>query len=449
MRRTVVLDVVGLSGGLLGEHTPNLTALARRGAVRELGTVLPAVTCPVQATFVTGTPPAAHGIVANGWYHRDLAEVLFWKQSNHLVGGDKLWDELRRRDPDATTAMLFWWFNMYSSVDVSVTPRPIYWADGLKVADFYTHPGPLHDVLRDRLGDFPLFDFWGPRAGIKSSEWIARCARLVYDTRKPTLTLVYLPHLDYDLQRLGPDHPGIPAQLRAIDAVAGELIDHVEKDGARVVVLSEYGITAVSGAVHVNRALRRAGLVEVRAELGCEKLDAGASEAFAVVDHQIAHVYVRRRERIAEVRALLAELDGVDAVLAADELRAAGLGHARSGELVVVARPDRWFTYYYWLDDARAPEYARTVDIHRKPGYDPVELFTDASPAKVAWVLLKKKAGMRYLMDVIPLDASRVKGSHGRLPARPADAPVLIASDELPPGPVPATAVRDVILGPP
>jgi predicted AlkP superfamily pyrophosphatase or phosphodiesterase len=446
MRRTVVIDVVGLSGGLLGEHTPNLSALAKRGAVRQLGTVLPAVTCSVQSTFLTGVMPSMHGVVGNGWYHRDLAEVLFWKQSNHLVAGEKLWDAMKRKDPDATSAMLFWWFNMYSSVDVSVTPRPIYWADGLKVADFYTHPKPLHGVLRERLGDFPLFDFWGPRAGIKSSEWIARCARHVYDTRKPTLTLVYLPHLDYDLQRLGPDHPGIPAQLRAVDAVAGELIAHVEKDGARVVVLSEYGITPVTGAVHLNRTLREAGLLEVREELGLEKLDAGASEAFAVVDHQVAHVYVKRRERVEEVAKLVAGLDGVAEVLDAAGKKTAGLDHARAGDLVAVSRADRWFTYYYWLDDAKAPEYARTVDIHRKPGYDPVELFTDSSPAKVAWVLLKKKAGLRYLMDVIPLDASLVKGSHGRLPATAAEAPVLIAGDTLPAGPIDATSVKQILL---
>jgi predicted AlkP superfamily pyrophosphatase or phosphodiesterase len=448
VKRTVVLDVVGLTPGLLA-HAPNLSALAKRGAMRELGTVLPAVTCSVQSTFLTGTMPRDHGAVGNGWYARDLAEVMFWKQSNHLVTGEMVWDAARRADPDFTCAVLFWWFNMYSSVDVSVTPRPIYWADGLKVPDFYTHPKPLHGALKATLGDFPLFDFWGPRAGIKSTRWIAQCARHVYDTRKPTLTLVYLPHLDYDLQRKGPAHPDIAAEVKAVDAVAGELIEHVEADGARVIVLSEYGITEVSGAVHLNRALRQAGLIEVREELGLEKLDAGASEAFAVVDHQVAHVYVRRRERVDEVRALIAGLDGVDTVLAGPGVREHGLDHARAGDLVAIARPDRWFTYYYWLDDAVAPEYARTVDIHRKPGYDPVELFTTAGAAKVGWTLLKKKAGFRYLMDVIPLDASLVKGSHGRLPARGEDGPLIIASDALPPGPIAATQVKDILLSSP
>ncbi|WP_437279904.1 nucleotide pyrophosphatase/phosphodiesterase family protein [Sorangium sp. So ce375] len=433
MHRTVVLNVVGLTGELLGDATPNLKRLAGEGAMRPLQTVLPAVTCTVQSTFTTGLMPSGHGCVANGWYFRDIAEVNLWRQANQLVTGEKIWDTARRRDPAFTCAKLFWWYNMYSSADYAVTPRPIYWADGLKLPDIYTEPASLHDELVSRLGEFPLFNFWGPNADIRSSEWIARCARHVYDTRRPTLTLVYLPHLDYNLQRLGPDHPAIEKDLRAVDAVCGELIEHVRKDGARVMVVSEYGITRVTGAVHINRALRERDLVRVRVERGREKLDAGASEAFAVADHQVAHVYVRRPERIGEVKRLIEELPGVDSVLDAEGKRAAGLDHPRSGELVAVSAKDRWFSYYYWLDDDKAPEFAKTVDIHRKPGYDPVELFADPKlrvlPAHVAWRLLKKKLGFRYLMDVIPLDASLVKGSHGRLTERAEEGPVVLSTD--------------------
>ncbi|MGK3990433.1 nucleotide pyrophosphatase/phosphodiesterase family protein [Sorangium sp. So ce136] len=436
MHRTVVLNVVGLTGELLGDATPNLNRLAREGAMRPLQTVLPAVTCTVQSTFTTGLLPSGHGCVANGWYFRDIAEVNLWRQANQLVTGERVWEAARQRDPTFTCAKLFWWYNMYSSADYAVTPRPIYWADGLKLPDIYTEPASLRDELVFRLGEFPLFNFWGPNADIRSTEWIARCARHVYDTRRPTLTLVYLPHLDYNLQRLGPDHPAIADDLRAVDAVCGELIDHVRKDGARVIVLSEYGITRVSGAVHINRTLREHGLLRVRVERGLEKLDAGASEAFAVADHQVAHVYVRRPERIEEVKALLERLPGVDFVLDAEGKRSAGLDHPRSGELVAVSREDRWFSYYYWLDDEKAPEFARTVDIHRKPGYDPVELFADPAlrvmPASVAWRLLKKKLGFRYLMDVIPLDASLVRGSHGRLPERLEQGPVLMSNWSLP-----------------
>ncbi|WP_437735153.1 alkaline phosphatase family protein [Sorangium sp. So ce1335] len=434
MHRTVVLNVVGLTGELLGDATPNLQRLAREGVMRPLQTVLPAVTCTVQSTFTTGLLPSRHGCVANGWYFRDIAEVNLWRQANQLVTGEKIWEAARRRDPTFTCAKLFWWYNMYSSADYAVTPRPIYWADGLKLPDIYTEPASLRDELVFRLGGFPLFNFWGPNADIRSTEWIARCARHVYDTRRPTLTLVYLPHLDYNLQRLGPEHPAIKDDLRAVDAVCGELIEHVRKDGARVLVLSEYGITRVSGAVHINRTLREHGLLRVRVERGLEKLDAGASEAFAVADHQVAHVYVRRPERVEEVKSLLERLPGVDFVLDAEGKRSAGLDHPRSGELVAVSREDRWFSYYYWLDEERAPEYARTVDIHRKPGYDPVELFADPKlrvlPVHVAWRLLKKKLGLRYLMDVIPLDPALVRGSHGRLLEPLERGPVFLSSHD-------------------
>jgi len=452
MRRTVVLNVVGLAGDLLGAATPHLSGLARDGAARPLTTVLPAVTCSVQSTFVTGLSPREHGCVANGWYFRDLAEVWLWRQSNRLVDGEKLWESARRRDPAFTCAKLFWWYNMYSSADWAVTPRPIYPADGRKIPDIYTEPAELRDELNGRLGPFPLFHFWGPKADVRSSRWIADCARHVFDTRRPSLTLVYLPHLDYNLQRLGPHDPRIQADLREIDAVCGELIAHVTDAGARVIVLSEYAITPVAGAVHVNRALRQAGLVKVRLELGQEKLDAGGSEAFAVADHQIAHVYVRRRERLAEVKRLLEALPGVERVLDGEGKREAQLDHPRSGELVAIARADRWFSYYYWIDDALAPDFARTVDIHRKPGYDPVELFVDPAlrlPAlRVGTRLAQKALGLRMLMDVIPLDAGLVKGSHGRLTDDAAQGPLFLSSEPelVPPGPVPATSVKQLVL---
>jgi predicted AlkP superfamily pyrophosphatase or phosphodiesterase len=452
MRRTAVLNVVGLTPGLIGEHTPHLQAFARRGGMRPLRTILPAVTCSVQATFTTGLLPRGHGAVANGWYFRDLAEVWLWRQSNRLVAGEKLWETAKRRDPGFTCAKLFWWYNMYSSADYSVTPRPLYPADGRKLPDIYAEPPELREELNRKLGTFPLFHFWGPQADIRSSRWIADCARVVYDTRRPTLTLVYLPHLDYNLQRLGPDHPAVARDLREIDAICGELIEHFERDGARVIVLSEYGITPVRGAVHLNRVLRRAGLVRIKTELGREMLDAGASEAFAMADHQVAHVYVRDPARVAEVKALLEEVEGVETVLDEEGKRAHGLDHPRSGELVAVSRADRWFSYYFWLDDDRAPDYARTVDIHRKPGYDPVELFLDPEirvPAlKVGLKLAKKKLGFRYLMDVIPLDAELVRGSHGRVTDDPRDGPLFLSGEPslLPEGEVHATGVKDLLL---
>ena len=456
MNPVLVILVVGLSPELVGEHTPHLSKLAARGGLRPLATVTPAVTCSVQSTLVTGQMPSVHGAVANGWYERERAEVAFWKQSNRLVAGPKLWERARLIDPDFTCAKMFWWYNMYSSADWSATPRPQYPADGRKIPDHYAAPAALHDELDARFGQFPLFSFWGPRADIASSRWISDATRHVIDTRRPTLALSYLPHLDYDLQRLGPDlaSPVLQRALGEVDALCGELIEQADAEGRDVLVVSEYGITAVSGAVHVNRALREAGLVAVREESGREQLDAGASAAFAVADHQLAHVYVADPARVSEVRALLEGLDGVERVLGGEELRGVGLEHERSGDLVAISRGDRWFSYYYWSDEARAPDYARTVDIHRKPGYDPVELFVDPGirfpTLAVGAKLAKRKLGFRGLLDVISPNATHlVKGSHGRPTDDPAAGPLVISSraECLPDGEVHATDFADLVLG--
>ncbi|MFO1152640.1 MAG: alkaline phosphatase family protein [Rhodospirillales bacterium] len=456
MRRTLVLDVVGLTPALLGDATPNLRRLADRGAMRPLATVTPAVTCSVQSTFLTGRLPRDHGIVGNGWYFRELAEVMFWRQSNALVQAEPVWDAGKRRDPAFTVANLFWWYNMYGRADIQVTPRPMYPADGRKIPDIHTRPADLRDDLNRRLGPFPLFHFWGPMAGIVSSRWIADCAQVVFSQFAPTLTLVYLPHLDYDLQRLGPDDPRIADALHDVDALAGSLIEMAEHAQAAVIVLSEYGITPVSAATLPNRALRQAGLLALRNERGRELLDAGASRAFSVCDHQIAHVYVRDRADIAPVKALMEGLAGVETVLDAEGKRAGGLDHPRAGELVAVSRADRWFAYPWWLEDGRAPDYARTVDIHRKPGYDPVELFLDprlrAPRLAVGWRLAKRAMGFRTLLDVIPLDPFLVRGSHGRPTDDPAAGPLIVSSEPdllrqaAGDGPLAATGVRDLIL---
>ena len=452
MTPTLVLNVVGLTPELVGEHTPALARFKAEHALRPLGTVTPAVTCSAQSTFVTGSLPREHGIVANGWYFRDLAQVWLWRQSNHLVSGEKIWDAAKRRDPSFTCAKLFWWYNMYSSADLSLTPRPMYTADGRKLPDVYSEPPELRGELTEALGTFPLFDFWGPRAGITSSRWIAKSALRVMDQRSPTLTLVYLPHLDYDLQRFGPDDPRCHKALTEVDELCNELFDFAKQRNQRVIVLSEYGITPVSDAIHVNRALREAGLLRVREELGLEQLDAGASRAFAVADHQIAHVYVRDPGDLERVRKICEGLDGVERVLGDDGKREHGLDHPRSGELVLISRADRWFSYYFWLDDARAPDYARTVDIHAKPGYDPVELLLDpklaAPKLTIGRKLVARKLGFRNLLDVISLDASLIKGSHGRVTDREEQGPLFMSSapELLPEGSVQATDVKRLVL---
>jgi predicted AlkP superfamily pyrophosphatase or phosphodiesterase len=435
MNRTVVIDVVGLTRALLNQHAqaaPRLHAMLSASA--NIGAITPALTCSSQSTYLTGKLPRDHGVVANGWYYRDIDEVALWKQSNQLVQGKKIWHLGRERDLGFTCANAFWWFNMNTDVNWSVTPRPLYCADGKKLPDCYSNPAGLRDEYNRRFGQFPLFKFWGPATSIDCSDWIAKSAMAMEESFQPTLQLVYLPHLDYVLQKLGPaPSAGLAKDLAEIDAVCGTLFDFFRERKVRVVVLSEYGITKVDAAIHPNRILRDAKLLEVKTDLGREYLDTGRCRAFAVSDHQISHVYVRNPADLPAVKKLFENVPGIERVLDEDGKRELGLDHARSGELVLLAAKNSWFTYYFWNDDSKAPDYARTVNIHAKPGYDPCEMFFDpkmlAPKASAAFAVAKKLLGFRYLMEVIPLDASVVKGSHGRITDSEDEGPLLMTSE--------------------
>ncbi|MGA6163593.1 alkaline phosphatase family protein [Amycolatopsis magusensis] len=451
MKPLVVLDVVGLTPKAL-RHMPRLSALANDGWQAELGTVLPAVTCSAQSTFLTGLTPAQHGIVGNGWYFRDLGEIFLWRQHNRLVQGEKLWETARAAHPGYTSANVCWWYAMGMTTDVTVTPRPIYHADGRKSPDAYVRPVELHDQLTGELGEFPLFQYWGPTASLTSSNWVIGATRKLLREKAPDLLLAYVPHLDYDHQRFGPDHPQAAVAARELDNALAPLLDDARNRGATVVALSEYGITNVSRPVDINRALRREGLLEVYTQAGMEYLDPWTSRAFAVADHQVAHVYVQDPADLERVRSIVAGLTGVDEVLDREAQARYGLDHERAGELVAVAEPDSWFTYYYWTDDDRAPDFARGVEIHRKPGYDPAELFFDPADrlakAKAGLNLAKKFAGLRYAMNVVPTDPRWVRGSHGRLPDSAEDGPVLLCSEPgfEPAGKLSATDVHPLLL---
>ncbi|MEU8927054.1 nucleotide pyrophosphatase/phosphodiesterase family protein [Kitasatospora sp. NPDC048545] len=446
----VVLCTVGVTPRLL-RHMPNLSRIGEEGFTAPLTTVFPAVTSTVQASVITGLSPARHGAVGNGWYDRDLGEVRFWGQHNGLVAGEKVWHAARAVDPAHRTAYLCWWYAMGAEVDTVLTPRPVYRYDGRKEPDCYTRPAGLRDALTDALGPFPLFRYWGPAAGIAGTEWIVRAARLVVRAVSPDLSFVYVPHLDYDLQRYGPDGPEAIRAARMADAALAPFLDELRDRGVTVLALSEYGITAVDRPVHLNRVLRGEGLLGVFTQRGMEYLDPHGSRAFAVADHQAAHVYVRDPSDVPRVREVLRAVPGVAEVLDRPAQRALEIDHERAGELVVVAEPGAWFTYYYWLDDARAPDFARGVEIHRKPGYDPAELFFDPRvpwvKARAALTVLRKRVGLRAPMTVVPLDATLVRGSHGRLPDDPADGPVLLCSDPSAARPgYRATEVKDLVL---
>jgi predicted AlkP superfamily pyrophosphatase or phosphodiesterase len=454
MSPLVLLNAVGLTPRLL-PAAPQLGALAAAGWVRPLREVLPAVTCTAQATMLTGQTPARHGIVANGWLWRDTGEVRFWQQSNRLLQAPPLYATARRRAAAAgrpfRCAKLFWWFNQGAAVDVSVTPKPHYGADGNKVFGITGTPPELSERLERTLGPFPFPSFWGPMSGLPATDWIARCAAKVLRAERPDLTLVYLPHLDYDPQRYGPKGCDMARLTGELDRACAPLLDAARAVGARVWVVSEYGHVQVRRPVLPNRALRRAGLLSVRPGPFGENLDTFTSRAFAVCDHQLAHVYVADAADVPRVQEVLAGLDGVASVLAGDRRADFGLHHERAGELIALADADAWFAYPFWLDDRHAPDYARTVDIHRKPGFDPCELFFDPRlwwpRGRAAWRLVQKKLGFRTLFDVVPLDPGLVHGSHG-LPAQTEeDRPLLIGDGPPPPeGVLPMTAVHDLAL---
>ncbi|MDX2301821.1 MAG: alkaline phosphatase family protein [Microscillaceae bacterium] len=453
MKKTVVINVVGLSPACLTLDMPFLSQWADTARMASIIPVLPAVTCSAQATYLTGKYPHEHGIVANGWYFRDEAEVKFWKQSNKLIQSPKIWDKARDLYPSFTCANMFWWYNMYSAADYSVTPRPNYLADGRKIPDCYSHPADLRDRLQKALGTFPLFNFWGPNTSIKSSRWIADASIMTDKIYDPTLTLIYLPHLDYNFQRHGHNHSSISKDLKEIDGVCKDLITYYEKKAdAQVIILSEYAITPVHNPIHLNRILRKKGYIAIREERGLELLDAGESRAFAVADHQIAHIYIENPQDIPAVKELLASVEGVEMVLDEAGKEKYHLNHERSGELIAVANKDSWFTYYFWLEDKKAPDYARMVDIHKKPGYDPVEMFLNPAikfpMLTIGSKLLRKKLGFRMVMDVIPLDASLVKGSHGRITQDSHERPLIISRQKqlLPKDTIEPTEVFDLIL---
>ncbi len=432
--RIAILNVVGLCPRHIGVDTPFISEFAARDdhSLTNITPLLPAVTSTMQATFLTGKTPTEHGIVGNYWYDRPYAEHRGWKQSNRLVSGDKIWETMRKTDPDYTCAKVFWWNNLYSTADYQITPRPIYCANGKKVFDFQTWPLNLHKKMKRKLGKFPFSTFWGPNAGIDSSRWIAKSAKWFEEKFSPDLNLVYLPHLDYNLQRIGPEDPKIAFDLKEIDDVVKDLTIFFEKRGVQVILLSEYGITQVDRPIHINRIFREKGWIVWRNELGRETIDLGNCKAFAIPDHQLAHIYLNDPSILNEVKNAVRNIEGVTDVFSGEEIAEQGLDHERSGDLVAVCDSHSWFTYFYWNRDRKAPDYAKSVDIHRKPGYDPLELTLNPKirfpKLKIAGKLICKALGFRMLMDVIPLDATLIKGSHGCIPEDKANHPILIGN---------------------
>lgn len=428
----LIINIAGLNATDIGPDTPHLSVLADEGSgPLALQPPVPALTAPSQATVLTGALPAEHGIVSNGWYFRDLALVLNWQRSANLMGGETLWESARGVRRGLRCGNLFWRYATHGSCDVNVTERPTYWADGRKSPDIYTEPGDVRDELVERLGPFPLFHFWGPLANIESTRWIVDATRHFTQQRRFDLLLTYIPHLDYDHQRYGPQSAAGRQALRDMDREVGRLLDTAREQGIRIAVVSDYAFESVSRPVFLNRILREAGWVRVRRAENGELLEPGASKAFAVCDQQIAHVYVKEAGAIAQVKQLLEGADGVEQVADREQMHQWGLDHPRTGDLFVIAEPECWFAFPYWFEESEAPDFAHCVAIHAKPGWDPSELFFRTGwrgKWHLAKRMLQKTLHLRAPFDVISGDMSLVGGAHGRIPASDEQRPLLLTS---------------------
>jgi hypothetical protein len=441
----LLLSIPGLRGEDLS-RMPTLAALAAKGASVPLDPGFPAVTCPVQATLTTGTTPAAHGIVANGLVDRRSHHLEMWISPDNVHRAPRIWDQLKAARPDLRTAAWFLLQSKHATADLVCLPAPKHNADGTETMWCHTNPEPLYATLRETLGEFPLHKFWGPIAGIESSRWIARSFIEAARPAPPHFAVVYLPHLDYAAQRTGPDSPPALAACGELDAEIATLIDDYRQiiGAAELIVLvaGEYRIRPVTHTLFLNRVLREAGLLAVTETPAGELLDLAASPAWALADHQIGHIYLQDpgdQSLVERVAGLFRNRAGVARVLTGDDLVAAGLAAAavqdqdsRCGDVVIESTPDSWQAYHYWLDDAKAPGFARTIDIHRKPGYDPLELYVDR--AKLPAVS-------------IPLDTTLVKGSHGaRDLANPHETIFIASRPDLAAGPLAMHEIASLIL---
>lgn len=387
-KNIIVISIPGLAKNhIKKELTPNICKLTENGSLLEFNPIFPAVTSSVQASILSGTHPYEHGIIANGLYDRKTFKVSFWEQPASLVLKPRIWDLTKLK-----TAVLFWQNTMFANADVVITPAPIHTEDGKMIEWCYSKPVGLYEEIAKKAGEFSLMSYWGPFTSSKSSEWIIKSADFVLEKFSPDLSLIYIPHLDYSMQRFGPDSREVLEDIKKADELIGSLTEKA-KDAA-FVILSEYAFTKTDGAISINLLLRKQGFLKVKDIRGKEYIDFENSTAFALVDHQIAHIYVKNGN-IENVYSFLKTIKEIQLVMGEKEKKDFRINHERSGELIAVSKPNKWFAYYWWTDLQLAPSFARTVDIHRKPGYDPLELFFDPAAKSISF------------------DPRLIKGSHG------------------------------------
>ncbi|HEU5487607.1 MAG TPA: nucleotide pyrophosphatase/phosphodiesterase family protein [Candidatus Nitrosotalea sp.] len=399
-KNIIVINVVGLEHKHLNSDlTPNISALAEKGESAKMEPVFPSVTCTVQASILSGRYPNEHGIIANGLYDRSSHSVSFWEQPSALVQKERVWDTLKNKSPSVKTAVLFWQNTMFVNSDIVITPRPLHMGDGSMIQWCYSKPVGYYEEASRTIGEFNLATYWGPMASHRSSEWIGKAAEYTLEKSRPNLMFVYIPHVDYSAQRFGPNSNQARDDLKKADSIVGDIVEKTSKlgtsDETEFMVISEYAFNDVSGAVPLNLKLREAGLLDIRTIGGKEYIDFELSRAFAMVDHQVAHIYIK--DGFADkTQKVLEDLQEVEKVLTKKEQKGLKIDNERSGELIAISTKDKWFSYYWWDETQKAPPFAGTVDIHRKPGYDPLELFYDREK------------------NSIPFDTNMIKGSHGR-----------------------------------
>jgi predicted AlkP superfamily pyrophosphatase or phosphodiesterase len=409
----IIIDIVGLEKRHISETlTPNIFKISQGGETRNLETVFPAVTCTVQSSLLSGTYPEVHGIISNGLFDKQNYAVSFWEQSSNLVQADRIWDTLKMSGSSHKTAVLFWQNTMYSNADIVLTPRPLH-MDERMIMWCYSKPPGFYEKIAEKIGKFDLTTYWGPLTSRKSSEWIEQATELVLENERPNFLFTYIPHLDYSFQKNGISYNNLKDDLKFVDDLVGRLIKKVSDMGiiedTQFIIISEYGFTDVRSDIQLNTILRENDVLSVREIEGLEYLDLEYSKAFAMVDHQVAHIYIKENYRNS-VRKILEGIKGVDLIMDDELKQRFRINHARSGDLIAVSDKDKWFSYYWWFDPLKAPSFARKVDIHRKPGYDPVELFFDPTTKS------------------IPLNGKLVKGSHGRLPLQDQSGPVYVSN---------------------
>ena len=377
--------------------------LERRGARRMAGldfrpaaSVFPAVTCVAQGTLRTGLAPKDHGMTSNGRFFRDLRRPMFWEQSSALVSGPRVWDAAR--EAGSTVGVFFFQQSLGEGADFVLSPAHVHRHGGGSILYRYAVPAGSGEFLEKRNGRFPLWRYWGPLASPKAGEAVLRDFLAVAERYDPDIAFLYLPTLDYDAQRFGPDDPRCGRAAAALAKELETLADFAAKAGAGIAVVGEYSIAPVTAPPAMpNAALRRAGLFAVRETAGMAYPDFHVSKAFAMCDHEVAHVHVRDPGDVPFVRDVLAATGDYESV----EERSAGgeWAHPSAGELLLVARKGSWCAYPWWTDRREAPDYASHVDIHNKPGFDPCELFFDRGP---------------FLHPRTCQDLRRVGGTHGR-----------------------------------